>query len=202
MKKFLAILLMTIFFIGCGNTGKIIVRHDSFTNKTVVSLKLSGNSEEYRYGYFTYVREISKTKIVPTKLRFNLHMREDDADLTGNVFVRIDDQQYEMAVENRGSRYNSRTSTSSTSSSSTESSTTSSSGSSTTVETEVETTTWKWKELTGTLRFNKEMEEKLAAAQTMTLRFYAAEQPATYIISKGDLEKMKKFLKAGQESQK
>ena len=286
MKKFYVILLITLFFIGCGNFGKIMVKRDTFKNSTVVTLKLKGRSAERNGGIFKYSREIGVTQIIPTKVSFNVSVDTTDEALADRAFVRIDNLQYELVVFDRGSQNRSSTTSTTTKETSDNSSgfkdyamdnsqengsleyagyeeqsaptvytnyegqqpqlimatfvdytkqnsssnssgfidytkqnnsssgnsaftdytkqnssnNSSSDSSKTTTTTTV--TTMHWKELTGTLRFNKEMEEKLSTASTMIFRLYSGSEPMTFTVSGQKLSTIKKFLKAGQEPQK
>lgn len=212
MKKIFAAFLVfsMAFIIGCGPTGKIIVKKDDFKNTTIVSLQLEGESKEamsdsifagkYR-GVFRYVREIGKDKNIPTRILVAVKGSTKSEDMTTKAFLKIDSEMMDMAINDRSTEVKSVTTSNSQNVYGGNKSGgyvdyTKPTGSKTTVSTST------WKELKGTMALSAEMEKKLEQASSIIIRVYSGPDPVTFTVKPEDIIKIKNFLATGPEAAK
>jgi hypothetical protein len=184
MKKYyLLIALATLT--ACSSFGKVTVTKDEFKGSTIVQLKLRHKSKEdfgifsYNIAEVTYVREIAAN--ATESLKFQVKSAylpiEGGFNLDEGGFLKVDDRQIDIKLENRGNH----TQTQTTSSKKKD-------------DEEVKTTTINY--ATGDIQIDPKLIPAISDAKSLALRLYYKSKSLTFIFDEDDIAKLKEFLAA------
>lgn len=181
MKKLLVFLAFAVMFTGC--TGKIIIKHDDFKNADVISMELRHSPREFAWAAYAtadYIREVDSKGAKPTIIDLALRTAGQSPNLEPNAFVKVDEKNYEVALLERTGETE------------------------TEVSVKIDTTTNEEKVVESNsakifrakLPLTAEIEKNILDSKKLEIRIYLGKYPSTYIMSKDDLDKIKKFLLA------
>ncbi len=181
MKKLLVFLAFAVMFTGC--TGKIVIKHDDFKNAHIISMDLRHSPKEFAWAAYAtadYIREIDSKGAKPTVITLTLRTSAQSPNLEPNAFIKVDDQNYEIAFLERTGETETEVSVKTDSVTNEEKVVTSDSA----------------KIFRAKLPLTAEIEKKILDSNKLEIRIYLGKYPSTYVMSIGDLDKIKKFLLA------